>query len=371
MVVIYLILLITCFVQIAYYLAIYSRFLKLDDSAIKLNIASCKPVSIVICAKNEARNLKKFLPIVLNQNYPLYEVIVVDDGSMDNTPKIMSEMEDIYEHLLSFRIEPEDEQHAGKKQALKHGVSLAKFDWILVTDADCCPGSNLWLNLMTQPLAEGRDIVLGISPYFGRKGFLNDFFRVEALFIAMQYVGFALSGLPYMGVGRNMSYKRKVFEQHDMSEHWDLVSGDDDLFINDAAQSADVAICPHKDAYTYSDAPITIRRWYRQKVRHYSAGHRYNLLQKIWLGYYWLSSLSLFLLLPVVIFIWLKGYEFSIFLTALLGITIPLRWAITVLSIRKFGLHNLSWSVPIFDVVYILSVWILSPLSVLSRQKWK
>jgi len=368
---IYFLIVITCFVQIVFYLAIYSRFLKLDDQPPKVNIESCKPVSIVICAKNEARNLQKYLPVVLEQYYPIYEVIVIDDGSLDNTPKILAGFESTYPHLLTFRIEPEHEKHSGKKQALQHGVSLAKYDWILVPDGDCYPGSNHWAYWMTRPLSEGKDIVLGVSPYYGRKGFVNAFFRSEALFVAMQYLGFTLSGMPFMGVGRNMCYKREVFEQHDMSEHWDLVSGDDDLFVNDVSTAADVGICYYKDAYTYSDAPLTLKKWFRQKLRHYSAGHRYNMLQKVWLGYYWLSSILLYALIPLVIILHLTGRGLNVLLLIALFTTTLIRWVVTGLNLRKLGLHNFSWSVPIFDLAYILSVWVISPLAGLVKKRWK
>jgi glycosyltransferase involved in cell wall biosynthesis len=370
----YLFILITCFVQISFFLFIYTRYLNMDVSPAKLdnlNLDKLPPVSVVICAKNEAENIKKYLPVVMDQVYPKYEVIVVDDGSTDGTQEILAEYEDRYENLLSFRIEVHEVRHGGKKQAIMHGISLAKHEWIVVTDADCCPGSNRWLIQMARPLGESADIVLGVSPYFSGGNWLKLFFRAESLFVALQYLNFALSGLPYMGVGRNMAYKKKVFEKHDLEKHWDLLSGDDDLFINEMADSNHIEICANMDAYTYSEGPESVGQWFRQKIRHYSTGYRYNLLQKIWLGYYWLSSLLLYVLIPVSFAFFAGNLTNGAYLIAILLITAGIRWVVLVRSLRKLGEHNISFSVPIFDLAYILSVWIISPLSRWGRNQWK
>lgn len=371
MAVISIIISITCFIQVAFYAAIFSRYLRRDHEEANIDNARFKPVSIVICARNEAENIKKYLPIVLAQDYIKYEVIVVDDGSTDGSAMLLAEMETIYEHLLTFRIEPEDKAHRGKKQALMHGVALAKYDYILVTDGDCCPATSRWLQYMTAPLFEGADLVLGLSPHFPDVSGIRHYFRAEALFVAMHYTGFALAGIPYMGVGRNMAYTRKIFDQHDMQKHWDLLSGDDDLFINDVADSSSIAICSHPDGYTLSEAPTSVRSWMHQKLRHYTTGYRYNMLQQIWLGYYWLSSLLLFALLPVTIAMLCSGLQFGIFFAVILFMTVALRWYVTAHTLYKMGERRITWLVPIFDIMYTLSVWLLSPLSRIMNFKWK
>ena len=365
---------ITCFIQIAFFLMIYTKYLKLDTSLPKLSklqLDELQPVSVVICARNEAENIKNYLPIVLNQSYPDYEVILVDDGSSDESSEILAEFEDRYGHLLTFRIEESEKNHQGKKQAIQHGVSLAKNEWIVVTDADCCPSSDQWLTQMASSLGENTDIVLGISPYFSGGTILKLFFRVETLFIALQYINFALSGLPFMGVGRNMAYKKRVFEKHDLSKHWDLVSGDDDLLVNEIADNGNIAICANINAYTYSESPNSVREWFRQKRRHYSTGYEYNLLQKIWLGYYWLSSILLYTLIVITIVKFWSNLSSAISLLSVLAITAAIRWVVLARSLHKIGEHNISLSVPIFDLAYILSVWVISPLSRIGRIRWK
>ncbi len=371
MTIIYYLLFFTCFIQIAFYALIFTKFLRTKQTAAKISIDTLKAASIVICAKNEYNNLKQHLPLILQQNYPNFEVIVIDDGSSDKSPQLLAQFENTYTNFLSFRIDPSEKQHPGKKQALQYGISVAKHEIIVVTDADCYPKSKNWLQFITHPLHKNADVVLGVSPLKKAKNFGNLFFRMEAFFVALQYINFTLSGLPFMGVGRNMAYKKKVFDDHDITSHWDLTSGDDDLFINDISSEYNIEVVTHPESYTYSAAPKNFKAWFRQKLRHYSAGYRYNLMQQIWLAYYWLSSILLYALVAIVPILYLFKYSFSIFSLTLLFSTAMFRWIITLLSVNKLEQQHRNFAAPIFDLLYILSVWIVSPISTIVKRKWK
>ncbi len=365
----YFLIYITCFVQFAFYVFIYTKFLRYSIQDTKLNNEDCKPVSIVICARNESENLQQFIPLFFQQDYPAkYELIVIDDGSTDDTPQILNKFESQYPNFLSFRID--DKQHPGKKQALSNGIALSKHEFIAVTDADCYPVSKDWLKLMMEPLNAGADVVLGISPFIKTKSWINRFFRMEAISVALQYINFTLTGVPFMGVGRNMAYRKSTFESYNIDDHWDLVSGDDDLFVNAVIEQSEIKVVVDPSAFTISNAPLNIRQWFNQKLRHYTTGYHYNLVQKIWLGYYWLSSLLLYALLLIVLaFIIMHFPVKPLAITALFGVAI-LRWIITLLSIRKLG-ESIKWSIPLLDLLYILSVWVISPLSRVTKFRWK
>jgi cellulose synthase/poly-beta-1,6-N-acetylglucosamine synthase-like glycosyltransferase len=368
---IYLVLIFTCLIQIVFYALIFSKYLFDKKSAAKISIDSFKPTSIVICAKNEFKNLSANLLEIIHQAFPTFEIIVIDDGSTDETPQLLQSLEEEYSNFFGFRIEEKDKSHPGKKQALQYGISLAKYEHIVVTDADCIPASREWLQYMTAPLHDTADVVLGVSPFLKTKSLANLFFRAEAFFVALQYINFTLSGLPFMGVGRNMAYKKKVFNQHDFSAHWDLTSGDDDLFISDVSSEFKIEVVTHPQSYTYSPAPKNLKGWFNQKLRHYSAGYRYELIQKVWLGYYWLSSLLLYLFCFILPVLFLFGCSISKFSIILLLATTLLRWYITGRSLHKLAPQNFNLSVPLMDFLYILSVWIVSPISTIIKHKWK
>jgi len=259
-----------------------------------------QPVSVVICARDEAANLVKNLPGVLVQKYrTTHEIIVVEDNSFDESKYILEDYRKRFKHLQIVELKQEAKFIPGKKYPLSVGIKTAKYEVLLLTDADCVPASEFWIEKMQEGYRDDIEIVLGYGAYHKKKGVLNKLIRWETFHTAMQYLSYAKAGLAYMGVGRNLSYKKSVFFRHKgFSSHNQLVSGDDDLFVNKAATKKNTAIVIDKDAFTLSEPVETFSEWMRQKKRHYTTGRYYKAYQKILLGLY---SLSQFLFYPLFI----------------------------------------------------------------------
>lgn len=244
------------------------------------------PVSIVVCARNEAENLRTRLPLLATQQYEGgFELLVVDDASTDETPAVLTALEQEYPVLRVLRI-PE-KTAPGKKQALATGIAAARHDWLLLTDADCRPAGPHWIQYMM--LAARRhpepDMVLGYGPFEPGQGLLNTWARFEVAYTALQYLAFANLGQAYMGVGRNLAWKRALFEKNGgFSAHTHLASGDDDLFVNAAAQHGCIVTCTDPKTFVYSPAPPGWLGWWRQKQRHLSTGTRYRPTHRYALG---------------------------------------------------------------------------------------
>jgi hypothetical protein len=92
----------------------------------------------------------------------------------------------------------------GKKLSITLGVKGAKFEHLILTDADCRPASRNWLKSIAENFSNEKQIVLGYGPYKKEKGFLNRLIRFDTTWIGMNYFSMALAKLPYMGVGRNL-----------------------------------------------------------------------------------------------------------------------------------------------------------------------
>jgi biofilm PGA synthesis N-glycosyltransferase PgaC len=239
------------------------------------------PVSLIICAKNEDENLTEFLPKILSQEYPDYEVIVVNDCSWDNTENVIDEFTKIFPHLRKATIKEDPYYKHGKKFAMLVGIKAAKNNHMLFTDADCFPSSNHWLKEMARGFSGGREIVLGYGAYEKGKGLLNDLIRFDAFMIAVQYFSSAIKGRPYMGVGRNLAYTNELFfRQKGFSTHYHINSGDDDLFVNQSATADNTNICISADAITYSKPKKTFRDWNIQKTRHLTTAPLYSSASK-------------------------------------------------------------------------------------------
>jgi len=240
------------------------------------------PVSLVICARNEAENLSRLLPLFLEQEYPDFEVVVVNDCSEDESEYILNQLQAKYKHLKVTRIVKDEKFVHGKKLALTVGIKAAKNEWLLLTDADCRPESSLWISGMAEHFTARNDLVLGYGGYEYGKGFLNNIIRFDALFIALQYLSFALRGHPYMGVGRNLAYRKSVYNANKgFSSHHDLRSGDDDLFVNEVASKSNAAVEYKMDTHTRTIAKKTVTDWWYQKKRHMTTGWRYTMRDKI------------------------------------------------------------------------------------------
>ncbi|MCA0932275.1 glycosyltransferase [Lutimonas saemankumensis] len=273
-------------------------------------------VSIIICAKNEADNLKELLPSLANQQHENFEIILVNDGSEDETIKIFRSFEKQYSKaVFTIKVVHIDKKDSkGKKSALAQGISHADHEWILLTDADCVPVSHQWITLMTSALNEQTEIVLGYGAYEKiERSFLNKLIRFETLVTGMQYFSYALAGKPYMGVGRNLAYKKSSFDRVDgFSNHINVKSGDDDLLISEIADDSNTQICSIRESFTISIAPKSLSGWIKQKRRHITTADHYKNNIKFLLGLFYLSQLSFYILfvalmisgnfLPAVIF---------------------------------------------------------------------
>jgi glycosyltransferase involved in cell wall biosynthesis len=266
------------------------------------------PVSVIICARDEAANLAKNLPGALVQKYrTTHEVIVVDDNSFDDTKYLLEEYQKTYRQLQVVQLKQEAKLIPGKKFPLSIGIKTAKYEIVLLTDADCVPASEFWIDKMQETFDEHTEIVLGYGAYHKKAGLLNKIVHWETFHTAMQYFSYALAGKPYMGVGRNLSYKKTIFFRHKgFSAHNNIPSGDDDLFINMAATKTNTKINVDKDAFTLSEPPKSWGAWIRQKNRHYSTGKFYKPVHKFLLGLYTLSHFLFYPLLAasIVLYSW-------------------------------------------------------------------
>jgi cellulose synthase/poly-beta-1,6-N-acetylglucosamine synthase-like glycosyltransferase len=359
-------------IQILYFLIFFSRVAfyrrKFNDEH-----APVAPFSVIICAKDEEQNLQKNLPGVLQQRYhnghvPDYEVIVVNDHSEDDSKYYLKSIEPGYPHYRHIEIKQAAKFIPGKKYPLSIGIKGAQYETLLLTDADCKPASTYWLSLMSQGFDEGKEIVLGYGAYHKKPGFLNKVIRYETFFSAMQFLSFAMSGMTYMGVGRNLAYKRELFFRHKgFTAHQHVASGDDDLFVNTAAKKGNVGVVIDKQAFTYSEPKTTWKHWYRQKTRHMSTGKHYRFGHKFVLG---LFSLSHFLFYPLFIaslfYLPMLPYVLGLF-----GLKVLIQSIITFFAMRKLDeadLFKFSWLMDLFMCCYYI---IFTPaLLFKSKNKW-
>lgn len=328
-----------------------------------------KPLSVVIAARNEAENLKQFLPKIFEQDYPNFEVVVVNDRSWDGTADLLKEFSLLYPNLKIVTIAEGEKFIAGKKFAVSMGIKAAKNEWLVFTDADCEPSSDQWLKEMSTPNDENVEILLGYSPYFKSFGLLNALIRYETFFTAVNYLSFALKGNPYMGVGRNLAYKKSLFfKGKGFAAHMHISSGDDDLFVNANANSINTGICMDKDAQVWSIPKDSWSAYFKQKKRHGSAGklykskHKWILSLQIVFQVVFYASLLFLAFLPNGLYFAIGIWLFSILVRAFVYPTL----------LSRLNYPELRWWFPFLDVLLYVFLMFNGVVSIfVKKSSWK
>ncbi|RMF31758.1 MAG: glycosyltransferase [Bacteroidetes bacterium] len=326
------------------------------------------PCTVLLCARDEADNLRKNLPRILNQNYHCFEVLVIIHNSRDDSEKVLADLQRTYPQLRYERLDTPPSQ-VGKKIPLSKGIARARHPVLLLTDADCRPASRHWMRRMMEPFAEGAEVVLGVSPFEERPGLLNRFIRFEGFYTAIQYLGFARLGLPYMGVGRNLAYRKNLFERvGGFAGHENLPSGDDDLLVSAFFRArARFALVTDPESYTFSPTKTTLLDYYRQKTRHLSTSTRYLPGHQVLLGAVSASHfLHYALLLPAALFI---GGPFAAMCYA---VRLSLVWSLCISVLNNMSFKNIGSWVPLLDALMIAYYVILAPsITFRNTKKWK
>ena len=308
------------------------------------------PISIIISAYNEQENLKKFLPLILQQDYPEFEVVVVNDCSDDETPWLLRDLATQYTHLKVIDIGEHIRLKHTKKFTLTIGIKAAKHAHLVFTDADCEPASTQWLRNTVTPFAEGKEIILGYSPYFKHSGLLNKLIRFETTHTAMTYLSYALKGDPYMGVGRNLAYTKALFYKgKGFNAHMHIKSGDDDLFVNQNSTALNTGIAISPDAHMYSVPKLTWKSYYKQKARHAGASVMYKSRHK-WMLATQLLSAILFYVSLIVSFVLLPSLWYiplALYLLRLIA-----QYSVYSYSFRKLAVRDLLLWLPLLDILF-------------------
>ena len=355
-------------IQLVYYWAIFARlaFYKIPQNS----SVGKPPVSVVIAAHNEYHNLLKNLEPILNQDYPVFEVIVVNHASTDETKYYLEEMKGKYANLRTVQIDRDLNFFSGKKFPLSIGIKSAVNDILILTDADCVTTSSKWIDhIASNYNNHSTEVVLGYGPYNKSKGFINLLIRYDTVMVATQYLSYALAGLPYMGVGRNLSYRKSLFiKNKGFTSHYTVQSGDDDLFINSVATKRNCRIDISPEGFMYSDAKNNFQDWFRQKIRHLSTGKIYKGKFKFLLGLFSISQLLFFVAFIILaINLDLPEIVFPVFLLRFIT-----QFFVNKKITEKLQEDRLYLFSPLLEIFYIIIIPVFTLISVTRKKvSWK
>lgn len=319
-------------------------------------------VSLIVVVKNEYLHLQKLVPALLSQKYANFEIIIVDDFSTDESFAYLKSFEDQRLNVIKC-----DKDLPGKKYALSQAIDKANNELILLTDGDCLPASEEWIQKMVTSMTTQTEIVLGFG-MMEKKGHLAGLLsRYDSLFTATLYGSAANLGLPYMGVGRNLLYSKSLYKHvGGYEKHADLPSGDDDLQIQLMANNTNTTICLDEKALTYTEPKASFKEWVKQKMRHISVATAYKNNIKNYLIFYALMHLG-FIYLGIF-----ATYFYPLYTLAIFAIFYIMTLPVNFKNYKKLGEEKLAYFFPLADITFAF----INPLLLMLAQtstpgKWK
>jgi glycosyltransferase involved in cell wall biosynthesis len=333
-------------VQLFYYLGIFSKFAFAKPQSVTPKRI---PVSVIVCAKNEAEKVKEFIPILATQDYPDYEIVLIDDASSDETLDIFEAFEKQYSNIRLVKVENNEAFWGNKKFALTLGIKAARKEYLLFTDADCYPSNKNWITNMTSQFTMSKTIVLGYGAYEKvKKSFLNKIIRFDNMLTATQYFSWAKAGFPFMGEGRNMAYKKEeFFKVNGFIDHMNIRTGEDSLFINQAANKKNTTVCYTPDSFTYCEAKHSFKDWFQQKRRSVFSATFFKPFDQFQLRLFYLSQLS-FIILAIV----LAALQYNwMFLVPVIVFRYLITWLTIGYSAAKLKEKDTVYWYPVIEII--------------------
>ncbi len=343
-------------IQLVYYLWIYRKpfvYARKKDKSqvISENLPS---VSVVIASKNESENLAKYLPAILEQDYPDFEVIVVNMGSTDETDVLLKAFNQKYTNLYHTYVPAEAENINEKKLALTLGIKAAKKDVVLFTEAYCVPVSDKWIQEFANEFSKGNDIVLGFCKLeIDKKMAMRKFILYDNMIHGIKYLSLAILGKPFMGIGRNLAYRKEIFfEEKGFSSILNIEGGEDDLFINRIAKKRKVGVAISPKSMTRSDVVNSFSTWRALKSKYHYTKQFYRGASSFIFGLETFSKFLFYLSVAV-------GIAYGIIfenrlLIALIGFFFIVRFIVQLIVViknsRLFGAGRYHINLLFFDI---------------------
>ena len=329
--------------------------------------ASSDPVSVIVAARNEYHNLKILIPALLNQEYHNFEIVIALDRCSDDSEKLTNEYTSI-PNLRFININELPDSFSGKKYALTRAIEDSNHELLVFTDADCIPASTKWLQIVTSSYKVSTQIVIGYGPYTQAPGSINLFVRYETILSALQYLTFSRLGMPFMGVGRNMSYRKSFFQHKNGFDQFSgIIGGDDDLFVSHHATRNNINSYYSKESHVFSKAKDNWKSLFLQKKRHLSVGKYYRKKHQVILGLLGATQIMFWLTFAILAIL-------KVSLPVLIGCLV-VRYTFLILFFTKGTKvleENFTWLwIPVLDIIHTLFLLIMGPLGFFTKRvKW-
>ena len=248
--------------------------------------AKLPPVSVVLAAQNDGDWLRQNLVYLLEQDYPDFEVVVVDYLSTDETQYILRLLAQNYSRLKVVTLTNNANGYQGLKYPFSIGIKTAQNDILLLAEPECIPMDTTqfnWIRSMVSGYVHDHiDIVLGYCGISYKPSLFNWLQQYDNLLYSVEYLGSAILRAPFTGNGRNLSYRRSLFLKNDgFIYHYNIPDGADDMFVNQNARPRNTAVVLSPESFTLVQPQPTLRQWHLYRRHRVSTHSFYSLPLKL------------------------------------------------------------------------------------------
>lgn len=327
-------------------------------------------VSVVMVVHNEAEFLKSSLPYLLEQDYPDYEIVIVDYTSTDDTRYVLRVCSENYPNLKPILFPHDVNMFQGKKYPLSIGIKSATKDVILLTEAESVPRSFDWVSQMMKGYCGDTQIVMGCNIVKSNGTLLGAFQQYENMTYNASYIGAMAMGNPFTATGRNLSFRRDFFfKQGGFISHYSIPDGADDLFVNANANSRNSSVVLSSDAFVVSEPRSSFRLWHQDRSHRLYTRRYYGLKDKLMLAFYPLSQFvflaSLVLLLVFQLFPWQL-------LVALLVVKLIWQIVSALPLAKRFEIKKIQFFAPLFEFYFLFANTFMTTFALRRKNKqWR
>ena len=311
-------------------------------------------ISVIVCAKNEAENIRKNLPFLIAQEYPKFEIVLIDDASIDDTLDVFETYEKEFDNIKVVKVANNEAFWGNKKFAMTLGIKAASYEYLVFIAPESRPSSKLWLAEISANFSPQKTIILGYGALEKIKhSFINKIIRFDAFLNASHYFGWALLGKPYTANGRNLAYKRsEFFKVRGFNDHMKIRSGEDVLFVNQAANASNTQVNFSKNSFTYTLPKKTFSDWFAQKKRQLALTKHFKVFDRLQLALFFISNLFFYGLAIALLLLDFK-WQIIVFMIATRFLLV---WGILAFAARKLNEKDVVIWYPFLEICHIAIV---------------
>ena len=338
-------------IQLFYFLFVYGRFAFSNPTEEK---EYTPPVSIIICSKNQVDHCKILVPLLMEQDYPNFEIVLIDDASTDDTLDVFENFEAQYKNIKLVKVENIEAFWGNKKFSMTLGIKAAKYEHLLFIEPNCLPATNQWIAEMASHFDADKSIVIGYSKLIKeKKSLANMFMRFENVWQAMHTFGFTQIGKPYRGSGSNLAYHRKeFFNVRGFNDHMKIRFGEDELFVNQASTGKNTTFAISKDSFTLSKPEQNFSNWMQLKRKQLSLSKNFKSSDQIQLQLYNVSFWGFVILAAILL---ITQFEWEI-VSSLIIARYLIAWITMGFATRKLDEKDIIFVYPLLELFWAFTL---------------